>query len=118
MRLHNFEQVRTELEFIAHIPDRQRVSGLGTVLDHCAQSIECTLDGFPQMKPRLLQSTVGALIARRFLSAGFMSHDVKAPIPGLENADGIAFDAGRARLENAMARFAAHRGPLALHFFY
>ena len=118
MRLHNFEQVRTELQFIAHTPERQRAPGLGTALDHCAQSIECTMDGFPQMKPRILQSTVGALIAKRFLSAGFMSHDVRAPVPGLENVEGLAFEAGRDRLEKAMARFASHQGPLAPHFFY
>lgn len=77
-------------------------------LQHCAQSIEYSLHGYPLLKPAAFRATLGPLAARFFLLRGKMRHDVSEPIPGAlaisETGDlGQAF----ARLERAIAAFQA-----------
>lgn len=88
------------------------------VLEHCAQSIEYSIDGFPRLKPGFIRATVGRIVARRFLSRGALSHDLQAEIPG---ASALAEDDPKqalARLQRAVERFEAHDGQLADHFIF
>lgn len=88
------------------------------VLEHCAQSIEYSIDGFPRLKPGFIRATVGRIVARRFLSRGALSHDLQAEIPG---ASALAEDDpthALARLQRAVERFEAHDGQLADHFIF
>ncbi len=89
------------------------------VLTHCAQSVEYSLDGFPEAKPALFQSTIGATAFAVFARRRRMSHALDEPIPG---APALSADdpqpAATQRLRSALLRFDQHQGALAPHFAY
>ena len=92
---------------------------LAAVLDHCAQSIEMSMDGFPQPKGALFQSTVGKAAFGVFRWRGKMSHGLAEPIPGAPAlAAGADWRPAALRLRRAIERFGAHTGPLKPHFAY
>lgn len=92
---------------------------LPAVLEHLAQSIEMSMDGFPQPRSAVFQNTLGAAAFAVFRWRGRMSHGLADPIPG---APALRMDAAlpdaAARLRAAIARFERHQGPLAPHFAY
>ena len=89
-------------------------------LEHCAQSIEFSLQGFPAPKLALFQNTLGAAAFNVFALRGRMSHNLAEPIPGAPALDASTPDASAAlaRLRKAVQDFAAHAGPLQPHFAY
>ena len=89
-------------------------------LEHCAQSIEFSLQGFPAPKSALFQNTLGAAAFNVFAMRGRMSHNLTEPIPGAPELDASTPDAtgALARLRNAVHNFATHAGPLHPHFAY
>ena len=88
------------------------------VLNHVAQSIDCSLDGFPKHKSWLFQKVIGRAALRQFLGSGAMRHDRAAGIPGVSALVDADAAAALGRLQAAVARFAAHQGPVAAHFAY
>jgi hypothetical protein len=103
-------------------PGAVRTTGawpVGTVLQHAAQSIQMSVDGYPAPRGAVFQATVGSAAFSWFKWKGRMTHALDEPIPGappLPASSDIA--AGAARLRRAIARFNAHSGPLAAHFAY
>ena len=91
---------------------------LPQILDHCAQSIDASMRGFPVHKPALIKKTVGRLVLRRFLSKGAMSHNKNSPIPGLPPPRDGELGAAVDRLCEAIDAFAAFEGETAPHFVY
>jgi hypothetical protein len=92
---------------------------LVAVLEHLAQSIEMSLDGFPQPKSALFQNTVGAAAFAVFGWAGKMRHGLDEPIPGAPALTTQGdWNPAAQRLRQAIARFDAHTGPLQAHFAY
>jgi hypothetical protein len=91
---------------------------LGQALLHCAQSVDCSLTGFPQPRGWLVRAVVGPLVKRRFLRAGRMSHDLTAQIPGVPPLPPTSTADGAAALRRSLAAFRAHSGPMAPHFAY
>ena len=92
---------------------------LAAVLDHLAQSIEMSMDGYPQPKSMLFQNTAGSAAFTYFKWRGQMSHGLAEPIPGAPAlAAGSAWKPGAVRLRQAIARFQAHSGALRPHFAY
>ena len=92
---------------------------LPAVLEHLAQSIEMSLDGYPQPRSALFQNTAGAAAFAVFQWRGRMSHGLDEPIPGapaLTRPGDLATSV--ARLHAAIARFEQHGGALAPHFAY
>lgn len=89
-------------------------------LEHCAQSMEFSMQGFPQPKSALFQHTAGAAAFGLFAWRGRMSHNLAEPIPGAPALAMGTPDASAAleRLHAAVAAFAAHQGPLQPHFAY
>lgn len=91
-------------------------------LNHCAQSIEFSLHGFPALKPAVFRATVGPIAARYFLLRGKMSHDLNEPIPGASAiSDSGDLTQAFTRLEQAIAAFktaVANRQALRPHFAY
>lgn len=88
-------------------------------LEHCAQSIEYSMTGYPEPKSAWFQHTVGALAFAAFAARGRMTHGLNEPIPGAKPlSPNISLDAARARLNQAVASFVAHSGPLKPHFAY
>lgn len=121
LRFSTLAQASDELTALATASARLAAPGWNwaQVLAHCAQSIEYSLDGFPQPKPRIFQATVGAAAFAVFEARGRMSHGLTEPIPG---APALAADLQETqalqRLRDAIARFMAHQGPLQPHFAY
>ena len=89
------------------------------VFNHCAQSIDYSLDGYPQLKPAWFRSSVGPAAFAVFAARGAMRHPLTEAITG---APAIAEPADPAlalqRLQAAFARFANHNGALQPHFAY
>lgn len=92
---------------------------LPAVLEHLAQSIEMSMDGFPQPRSALFQNTLGAAAFAVFTWRGRMTHGLAEPIPG---APALRRDAplpeAADRLRTAIERFERHQGALAPHFAY
>jgi len=89
------------------------------VLEHLAQSIEMSLDGFPQPKPAWFQATVGPMAFGYFRMRGSMSHGLTEPIPGAPALNQLDdWKPGAQRLRAAVHRFQGHTGPLQPHFAY
>jgi hypothetical protein len=93
-----------------------RTQGSGAVLDHCAQSIECSLSGYPKLKPKFVRATIGRIVKRRFLSKGEMHHDTHAGLPGMPPISGdVPFAGAVERLRAAIGAFRSYAGELAPH---
>lgn len=92
---------------------------LVAVFEHLSQSIEMSIDGFPEPKSALFQNTAGAAAFAFFSWRGRMSHGLDEPIPGAPalTTQGDWRPAGQ-RLRTAIARFKAHQGVLKPHFAY
>ncbi len=92
---------------------------LARVLSHAAQSVEFSMQGFPQLKPALFRATVGKAAFAVFDGRGRMSHGLDEPIPGAPAlAEGTPLAEARARLVKALRDFEAFKGTLAPHFAY
>jgi hypothetical protein len=89
------------------------------VLEHLSQSIEMSLDGFPQPKSAVFQNTAGSAAFAFFKWRGKMSHGLDEPIPGAAalTMQGDWKPAAQ-RLRAAIMRFDAHTGALKPHFAY
>lgn len=89
------------------------------IFAHLAQSIEFSLTGYPQSKPRWFQYAVGATAFSAFSAAGAMRHNLAEPIPGAPALDSVTdADAALARLLAALQAFDQHDAALAPHFAY
>jgi hypothetical protein len=92
---------------------------LAQMLDHAAQSIDCSIDGFPELKPALFRAAVGRAAFAVFQARGRMSHALSEPIPGAPPLDAAApLPAAITRALAALRRFESHSGALAPHFAY
>jgi hypothetical protein len=92
---------------------------LGAVLEHLAQSIEMSMEGYPSQKSRLFQGTAGTAAFAIFKWRGKMSHGLADPIPGAPAlAAGANWKPAAVRLRQAIVRFNAHAGVLHPHFAY
>ena len=89
------------------------------VFNHCAQSIDFSLDGYPQLKPVWFRHSVGPAAFALFAARGAMRHSLSEAIPGApaiaEPADPVL---ALQRLQAAFGRFASHTGELQPHFAY
>lgn len=91
---------------------------LTKVLHHLAQSIEYSMDGYPEMKPAWFRASLGALAGRAFQRAGAMRHGLEEPIPGAPSLQEMPTPVAIFRLRAAIERYAAHEDPLHPHFAY
>jgi hypothetical protein len=91
---------------------------LPQVLEHCAQSIEGSLSGFPQMKSAWFRATAGAAAFSVFSARGAMRHPLADPIPGTAPLTANELEAPLNRLVTAFKTFEAYTGKLHPHFAY
>ncbi|MEJ6000579.1 DUF1569 domain-containing protein [Paucibacter soli] len=119
-----FESWRAAQEAVLELRFKEpRLQGsqwnLAQMLQHAAQSIEYSMQGFPEPKPAWFQATLGSTAFAFFDARGQMSHTLDEPIPGAP-----ALDAERSlkssvqRLLDAMDAFAAFKGEFKPHFAY
>lgn len=88
------------------------------VIEHLAQSVEYSIEGYPEAKPEWFRSTVGRLAGAAFQRAGSMRHDLEAPIPGAPALAATDLQLACDRLAAALTGFANFSGPLQPHFAY
>ena len=93
---------------------------LAQMLEHAAQSVEYSLQGYPELNSTLFRSSVGPLAFRAFARRGRMTHATTEPIPGAPAL--VADDVGAAaqRLAQALLHFEATPAAFAFppHFAY
>jgi hypothetical protein len=115
-------------------PLELRATGIWSVpqiLNHCAQSVDYSLSGYPRHKSALFKFTLGNAAFAAFAHAGKMSHSLSEPIPGapslttmpltsepVTEAKGISNELAIDELIASLKRFSAYDGPLAAHFAY
>ena len=89
------------------------------VLNHCAQSVEFSMTGFPESKSAAFQHTAGALAFSIFSARGTMSHSLDEVIPGAPPlvAEGDVMLAMN-RLTTALRDFDSYTGELQPHFAF
>ena len=92
---------------------------MGAGLEHLAQSIEMSMDGFPQSRGALFQGTAGSAAFAFFKWRGRMSHGLAQPIPGAPALGaGADWQPAALRLRRAITRFNGYSGALKPHFAY
>ena len=110
-------------QVLAGLVDKKLVSLKGwspaEVFNHCAQSIEYSISGYPELKPAWFRGSVGPLAFSVFAARGAMRHPLDEAIPGAAplNQPGSQAQALQ-RLQQAFADFAAYQGELQPHFAY
>ncbi|MET0808550.1 MAG: DUF1569 domain-containing protein [Pseudoxanthomonas sp.] len=91
---------------------------LAQVLEHCAQSVEFSMSGFPLPRSALFQDTAGRLAFAAFNRRGSMQHGLTEAIPGAPALGATDLGAAATRLVAALDAFEAHVLPLRPHFAY
>ena len=90
---------------------------LVAILEHMAQSIEMSMQGFPQPKSALFQNTLGTAAFTVFKWRGAMNHSLSEPIPGAAVLTTTgAWQSTAGRLQKAIEAFNASKEPLKPHF--
>ncbi|TGM35822.1 DUF1569 domain-containing protein [Leptospira biflexa] len=92
----------------------------GKVLSHCAQSIEFSIQGYPEMKSSLFRGSVGKIAFSVFAFKNKMNHGLEEPIPGAEEINNqIEWKLGAKRLIQAIELFSkTSESSLRPHFAY
>jgi hypothetical protein len=92
---------------------------LSQVMQHLAQSIEFSMQGFPALKGAWFRSSIGSAAFGVFNARGAMSHSLDEPIPGAPALDtSQSLKTSVNRLLAAMDAFAQFNGTLRPHFAY
>ena len=122
--LPNVQSLDESLRWLDRLEKAPRVSTTGAwptaaVLDHLAQSVEMSMDGYPLPRSTLFQTTVGSAAFAYFKWRGRMTHALDEPIPGAPGLTASAdWKPAAARLRQAIVRFNAYAGALRPHFAY
>lgn len=92
---------------------------LSKILNHCAQSVEYSMFGFPKHKSDLFKKTLGSLAFSAFVAKNKMRHDLADEIPGAPLlASKSDLNAAYDRFGRSLRDFSSHRGLLYEHFAF
>ncbi len=92
---------------------------LAQIFNHTAQSIEYSIDGYPQHKPAFFKETIGPLAFKAFSAWGKMTHGLAENIPGAPLVlSEQQVQSALARLEQAIIKFDQYQGAFQPHFAY
>jgi hypothetical protein len=110
-------------QVLAGLLDKRLVSLKGwspaEVFNHCAQSVEYSISGYPELKPAWFRHSIGPLAFSAFAARGAMRHPLDEAIPGAALLSEPATQVlALRRLQQAFADFARYRGELQPHFAY
>lgn len=117
----NLNEVLLWLDSLQSAKSVQSTNGwtLNAVLEHLAQSIEMSMDGFPEPKSALFQATAGSAAFAIFKMRGRMTHGLSEPIPGAAPLQQLpTWQTGAARLRSAVIKFQNYTGAMKPHFAY
>jgi hypothetical protein len=121
LQLINFSEALQELKKL-ETSKIKVVSGswnLYQIINHCAQSIEYSMSGYPELKSVVFRKTVGKLAYSVFSFKNKMSHDTNAPVPGAPDlAKEGDIKIALQRLYKAIEDFQNFTGELKPHLAY
>jgi hypothetical protein len=110
------------LDTLARDPSARSLEGwpLAQVLEHAAQSIEYSLEGYPALRAAWFRHSIGPVAFGVFSRRGRMSHDTGEPIPGAPALSASEVPIAAGRLVAALQRFeqTPHGFVFAPHFAY
>ena len=112
------------LLLLSRLPKAQTVQSsngwtVNALFEHLAQSIEMSMEGYPQPKGAWFQATLGTAAFSVFKMRGSMTHGLSDPIPGAPALQQLqTWQSGAARLRAAIVRFQNYQGALQPHFAY
>ncbi|MEM7183207.1 MAG: DUF1569 domain-containing protein [Spirochaetota bacterium] len=121
VRLQSLEETLTALQPFAK-DTKYKLAGnwsLNEVFEHCAQSVEYSMTGFPENRSVVIRQTIGKLVKSKFLGQGYMSHNLNDPIlgaPALTPAE--SYQPGLQRLLASIRKFQAFTDELKIHFVF
>ncbi|WP_429945428.1 DUF1569 domain-containing protein [Leptospira stimsonii] len=119
-----FDSLSEALKYLNTLENSNSIFGYngwdaGKVMLHCAQSIEYSIQGYPENKSPLFQNTIGKLVFLKFSLSKKMSHDLEAPIPGAtEIQSNTEWKKSLGVLRNTILNFQSYGGELKPHFAY
>lgn len=119
-RFHSLKAAREAvLGLLFSTPSHDGPWSLSQLLQHLAQSVEYSMQGYPEMKSAAFRAVVGNTAFALFNLYGSMRHDLAEPIPGAPALDpDKALKSSVERLIAAFEAFEAWTGPLKPHFAY
>ncbi len=95
---------------------------LGQIFEHCAQSVEYSMTGYPEHKSALFKNTLGHIAFSAFSAKGKMTHSLHETIPGAPqlslNQDVSYYLLALSRLRKSLTDFESYAGTLMPHFAY
>lgn len=121
LRLRSLDEAEAELQRLLAAKEITLSPGwdLPHVLDHCARSIEYSMQGFPEAKNAVFQALIGKTAFLFFDYKGEMSHNLDEEIPGsIPSESSQHLDTAFARLLHDIHVFKTYDGPLMPHFAY
>jgi hypothetical protein len=115
--------IEGSLEQLASLDEKQLSStgewDIAQIFNHCAQSVEFSITGYPEHKSAIFKNTVGSLAFSLFTAKGSMSHGLSEAIPGASViTPAQPIKSALARLHQSLVDFNAYTGKLAPHFAY
>lgn len=121
LRLRSLDDALVELEKLRQSSRILLSPGwdLAHILDHCARSIEHSMDGFPEQKNVLFQTLIGSTAFHLFDARGYISHDLIEEIPGdLFETPPPPLEKTLERLQNGILLLMDYQGKMSPHFAY
>ena len=104
---------------MAHTVQSSNGWTMNGLLEHLAQSVEMSMQGYPQSKGAWFHATVGTAAFSFFKMRGSMTHGLSEPIPGAPALQQLqTWQSGAVRLRAAIVRFQNYQGALQPHFAY
>ena len=91
---------------------------LSQILQHCAQSVEYSITGFPIHKSMLFKHSVGKLAFAAFEAKGKMSHALDEVIPGAPDLKTQSLSDAFDRFRQSIYDFDVYNEKLQPHFAY
>jgi hypothetical protein len=120
LQFSSLEEVLTQLDILEQSESVTTTNWSAyKILQHCAQTIDYSMTGYPQYKPKWFRATIGKIVISKFLKQGFMKHNLSAPVPGspLLTKEGTTGE-GIALLRNTIERFRNFNGELKPHLIF
>jgi len=88
------------------------------IFNHCAQSIEMSMQGYPEHKSPLFKNSLGKRAFKVFGYQQHMTHNLSEAIPGAPAISSTSTKLALERLIVALQRFEHYQDKLAPHFAY
>jgi hypothetical protein len=118
IRFNTIEEAITEIKRLENIS--KKTTGKWSyyqILDHCADGINSSIDGYSGSAPWLIRKTMGQIMKHKTFSQGYMDHGAVNPSAPNTREEGDEKKA-QEKLFKAIDRFKNYTGKLQSHPFF